>query len=267
MTDFSTEKAGDGRSARLPLAALFGRIAAGCHAGVLISAGTVLFVSVAALAIIMRLTKNYLRGSFNTWQQGDWLIHRDLAGIRRGHIGSWLLDLSDLFAVGPLSVVFVLHVVLVAVLFYLLIRVFLAVGQPLVLAPFLFSPPLFVIFWLPWEHGALRKETLAFIAILLLLLACIKRSRLRFLAASALFALSVYGHEANILFLPLFLGVLWLCRAGLSCGLVWLVLSAGHCMPLAMHCATASLRISRWSASPCWAAGLIRSSATGRSSG
>lgn len=190
----------------------FGMIHKRAHAGSVVTTVTVLFIVIAALAIIMRLTKNHMRGSFNHWQQGDWLINRNLVEIRRGHIGSWLLDLADLFSVSPLTVVFVLHATLTVVLFYMLIRVFVAVGQPLILAPFVFSPPFFVIFWLPWEHGALRKETLVFIALLLTLMACIKSSRARLIAGAILLALSIYGHEANILFLPLFFVVLWLCR-------------------------------------------------------
>lgn len=181
-------------------------------AGAMVAVATVLFVVFAGLAILMRLTRNYLRGSSNEWQQGDWLIHRDLVEIRRGHIGSWLLDLADFFSASPLTVVFVLQAVLVVVLFYLLIRLFLLTGQPLILAPFVFSPTVFVIFWLPWDYGALRKETLAFIALFVILLACLKTSPLRLVSGAVLLALSVYGHEANTLFLPVFLGVLWLCR-------------------------------------------------------
>ncbi len=178
----------------------------------LVSLFTVIFILAAGFAIIFRAFKLVRNGEAYPWLHGDWLINRELTEIRRSHIGSWILEISDLLSVSPLMVTFVLQTVLTVLLFYLLISLFLRLNEPLIFSLFVLSPALFVIFWLPYIFAAQRKEMIAFIAILLVLSSCMSRSGAGLLLGAVLLCIGVYGHEANILFLPLFMSVLWVCR-------------------------------------------------------
>ena len=98
----------------------------------------------------------------------------------------------------------------------LLFALFLKMRQPLLLAPLLVSPGLFVVFWVVDGQGAFRKEIIAYVAVLLAVWACAGKHPAAVVASALILCIAVYGHEANVLLLPLFLGVLWIFRAQVS---------------------------------------------------
>lgn len=187
------------------------------RANLLVSGATLVFCASAGLYSLMRLAIDTLFTTHitwrQTWQQGDWLINRELAETRRGHIGSGIIELADLLSVSPLVITFVFQIGLTLLAFALLFHLFLGARQPLLLALFMVSPGLFVVFWAADGQAAFRKEILSYVAILLTLSAGVSGRVLHLVFSAVIFCIGVYGHEANILFLPLFLAVLWMFRA------------------------------------------------------
>jgi hypothetical protein len=186
------------------------------RAGPVVFASAVLLCIVTCLFSFLRLTRDVFAPTGNTWrlswQQGDWLINRHLVEVRRSHIGSWILEVSDFLATSPLVVTFVLQAGLAAIALGLLLRLFAKARQPLILAPLVLSPGLFVIFWAVDGQGAFRKEIIAYMAVLLALTALTGHRPLLLATSALILGLGVLGHEVNILLLPLFLGVLWMFR-------------------------------------------------------
>lgn len=157
--------------------------------------------------VILSLFKDILAGG-NSWKQGDWLINRELVEVRRGPLGSLILDLSDVIGTNPLFSVGALQAGLVIVLFAVAARLVLAVREPMCRWLLISSPAFFLLFWSADSQGSLRKELIVFLAILLAVAELGARPRLHlFLLACVLMVVGFYGHEANILFLPLFLGL------------------------------------------------------------
>lgn len=146
----------------------------------------------------------------NPWKQGDWLINRETVDIRRGYFGSLILAVADGTGLGPLATVALLQAVAALALLVLLARVLLLAPVPAVALLLLASPALAPFFWAADPQGGLRKEILAFIAVLLAVEGLVRDRFAAFLAGTALLSLAVFAHEANILFLPLFAGLaLW----------------------------------------------------------
>ena len=142
------------------------------------------------------------------WQQGDWLINVEQVPVRRGFFGSALIALSDHTGLGLLGLTVTVQYALLAVLLALLAAVFLPARERLFHALLLASPAFVPLFWAADPNGGLRKEMVAYIALLLLLL-WVRRGGRRLLGgATALFVVSFAGHEACVLFTPLFLGIL-----------------------------------------------------------
>ncbi len=168
--------------------------------------------AISGVYVILRLLSEGIQGTGNDWKQGDWLINRDLVETRRGHLGSWILDIADLLAVSPLTTVVILQIICVIIIYVALLYVVIQVRQPMLLALIILSPGLFIIAWAADPQGSLRKETLAYLAILLCLSGLISHRIWIVFLGAVVFVLGVLGHEANILFLPLLVGVFWMFR-------------------------------------------------------
>lgn len=174
---------------------------------------SVFLVFSASYVLWLLLSRDYAQGG-DVWRQGDWLVHNLAEDLRRGLFGRQLIALADLLGRDPVSVVIGLQAALVLALYGLLARLVFAQGQPVLLVMVVMCPALFVVSWPADFEGALRKELLAFVALLLTLLGLWRaRAPLTWLGA-VLFGAAVYGNEANVLFAPLYLGLFWAFPAG-----------------------------------------------------
>lgn len=161
-------------------------------------------LTASAVFVLLDLAADLSLGG-DSWQQGDWLIHALNGPIRRGPAGSALLHAADLFGVHPVRVVGMLQAGLVLVLYTLtwwLLRDCAADFTALILIA---SPAFFVLFWVSDPQAGLRKEIIVFVALTATLLAIRHESRGLLLAGGAAFAMAALAHEANTLFLPLYL--------------------------------------------------------------
>lgn len=180
-----------------------------------------------ATAIVLTyLLQDYGLGG-NAYKQGDWLINIEQAFVRRGILGSALLHLSDALHVDLLLLVVLGQASLLLLLAGCLARVMAKVGdQPLFLL-LLFSPAFVILFWANDPQGSLRKELFAYAAFGLVLFAlagttsargaaegatrseAVGHARGLLIGATALFAVGMIAHEANLLFLPAFAWLLY----------------------------------------------------------
>ncbi len=162
-----------------------------------------------AFAIVFAyLAQDYLLGG-NSYKQGDWLINIELAAVRRGLPGSAFIHMSDLLHIDLLLLVVLCQAALLALFAACLYKVMRKIDhQPLFLL-LLFSPAFTLLFWANDPQGSLRKELFAYAAFALLLAGLADGRRLYAAIATGLFALGMLGHEANCLFLPAFVWLLY----------------------------------------------------------
>ena len=148
----------------------------------------------------------------NDWKQGDWLINVETTHIRRGLFGSAILRLADLSGIPSLYLLGGLQTGLIFASYWLLIRLLQGTLPKAAALCLIASPGFFVVTWGAEPGFSMRKEVLAFLAIMLALRTIgpdATRHKQVFLSLScALFGAGVGGHEANVLFLPLLLCVL-----------------------------------------------------------
>ncbi len=166
------------------------------------------------LAIVFAyLWQDYFLGG-NAYKQGDWLINIEQAAVRRGLPGSTFIRLSDLLHIDLLLLVVLCQATLLALFAVYLFKVVRKIDhQPLFLL-LLFSPAFTLLFWANDPQGSLRKELFVYAAFAMLLAGLADSRRLYFAVATGLFALGMLGHEANSLFLPAFLWLLYCARRG-----------------------------------------------------
>ncbi len=165
--------------------------------------------------ILLYLGQDFLLGG-HPYKQGDWLINVEQAFVRRGLLGSAFIRVSDLLQVDLLLLVVLSQAALLMLFAVALFRVMRAAHQQPLFWLLLLSPAFTWLFWANDPQGSLRKELLVYAAFALLLVGIIDRRRLNFAAAVALFAMGMLGHEANVLFLPAFIWLLYRLRqAGL----------------------------------------------------
>ncbi len=158
------------------------------------------------------LLQDAAAGAHN-WRQGDWLIHNEAGAVRRGLFGSALLRLSDMLGRDPVSVVIGLQLALLASA-YLAFRALLGRLPGGALRVLLaVSPAIFPVFWVADPDGALRKEVLAFAGLSMVALGGSGRRRGPVIAGSAFFAVGLVAHEGLVLFIPTYLGLLYLTSA------------------------------------------------------
>ncbi|USH03504.1 hypothetical protein K6Q96_05765 [Grimontia kaedaensis] len=156
--------------------------------------------------LLSELATDVLANGGHKWKQGDWLVNTLNADVRRGPLGTLFIGISDVLNVSPIIIVGAFQASLVILSFFLLGKlVSFASFQNLAFALLLASPGLFAIFWVVDPDGAFRKELVAFTALLTLLYAFRVNSVAWAMLGTLLFSLAVYGHEVNVLFLPLVL--------------------------------------------------------------
>lgn len=165
---------------------------------------------------LYRLYVEYSLGG-NSWKQGDWLIN-DLAGpIRRGLFGTALIRASDVLGTNPLLLVILFQALIATLIIVVVGMAALDLKVPDKLILILVSPGFLFFFWTSDPQGAMRKEILAYLAFLPLVVAAL-RGRGGYLAYSLsviAYAMAVAAHEANLFSLP------FLCVA------IWLILPSG----------------------------------------
>ncbi len=167
-----------------------------------------------ALAIVLvHLGQDYLLGG-NSYKQGDWLINIEHVMVRRGLPGSAFIRLSDWLHVDLLLLVVLFQAALLAVFARCLFKVLCKVDDRPLFWLLLFSPAFTLLFWADDPQGSLRKELFAYAAFALLLAGMAdRRGGYYFAWAIGLFSLGMLGHEANCLFLPAFLWLLYRARS------------------------------------------------------
>lgn len=149
-----------------------------------------------------------LKWGGNAWKQGDWLINTAGGDVRRGDFGSAVIALGDLLGTGPVLTVVGLQIGLLALLFLGFRHLAMRVPDPRVSALILVSPAIFTVFWVADPQGSLRKEVIACAALCLVAVGATQGRRLPLWCGVALLCVSFLAHEAMVLLLPAFLGVL-----------------------------------------------------------
>jgi hypothetical protein len=148
----------------------------------------------------------------NSWKQGDWLIHSLGEPIRRGPFGSALLTLSDALGGNPLALLLVFQGMVIALIFSVVGAAAFKLGAPVKLLLVLLSPAFVVLFWFNDPQGSVRKEMLAYLAFLpLIVVSMTGRGRTLALVLSVVaYGIAVIAHEGNVFFLPFLWLAMWL---------------------------------------------------------
>jgi hypothetical protein len=148
----------------------------------------------------------------NNWKQGDWLINELSGPIRRGLFGSALLRISDVIGLNPLLLLILFQAAIVTLIFAVVGVSAFKLGAPDKVVLLLLSPAFVMFFWFNDPQGSVRKEILAYLAFLPLIVAAIRgRGSLLALALSiTAYAIAMAAHEANVFFLPFLLVAMWL---------------------------------------------------------
>jgi hypothetical protein len=148
----------------------------------------------------------------NPWKQGDWLIHGLAGPIRRGPFGTGLLALSDALGTSPLLLLIWLQGFIVTLIFVVVGAAALKLGVPDNLLIILLSPAFIFFFWSNDPQGSMRKEILAYLAFLPLIIFAMRGRGgvLAFIISSMLYAIATMAHEANVFFLPFLWVGMWL---------------------------------------------------------
>lgn len=151
-----------------------------------------------------------IRAGGNSFKTGDWLISYAAGPMRRGLFGQAMLALGDL-GLPLLWATYAVQVLLYAVVFWAVLRLYLSRPRGFLWLALLFSPA-FLLFGFYDLQGGFRKEIIAFCAFVLLLLPCAERrlQRRHLVLASVLFGVGVLSHEMTAFTLPYFLYVLLL---------------------------------------------------------
>jgi len=148
----------------------------------------------------------------NSWKQGDWLIN-DLAGpIRRGPFGTALLTLSDALGANPLLLLIWLQGLIVTLIFVVIGAAAFKLGVPDKLLLVMLSPAFLIFFWFNDPQGAMRKEILAYLAFLPLIVSAMRNhgSRVALALSTTAYGIAVFAHEGNVFFLPFLWVAMWL---------------------------------------------------------
>lgn len=152
-----------------------------------------------ALLLLRRLIHltNLGGGEF---QHADWLVNFSSGIVRRGISGEFFLTVSQWLNVSPLILVSTVQGLLTIVLITALFAKALTFRMSDLTVVLLLSPAL-VLFWVNDTTGAFRKELLALTAFLPLLFARTSGPG-GILAVVAMFSVSVFFHEGNLILTP-----------------------------------------------------------------
>ena len=155
------------------------------------------------LLIVHRLIWLIGEGGGN-YQSADWLINFSSGIVRRGASGESILFLSDTLQVSPLYFLGFMQGIITATIVVALFLKGVSLKMPERVALLLLSPAL-VLFWVNDFDGALRKEILAYLAFIPLLIPAVNEIWRRVLPATTvvIFAVAVAFHEANAFMAPL----------------------------------------------------------------
>jgi hypothetical protein len=150
-------------------------------------------------------------GEPNSYLTGDWLINYGGGFVRRGLFGEIALRAGDLISVSPVWIAFVVPAAAMLWLVAIVIRWFFQTDRDPNWLLLLLSPA-FLMFWVLDGLAILRKETLAFVALALLIGASHPGTRtgLRVVIAFALFTFAALSHELTLFVSPFFLYALFL---------------------------------------------------------
>lgn len=163
------------------------------------------------LVVILNFLSYDINSGGDEWRQGDWLINNDILEIRRGWLGSILLDISRYFKLNAIYIVVVAQGLITTLIF---LTAWIA-GLKLRnndIAFFLLISPVFIMFWFNDLEGSVRKEILAYLAFTPFVFAAINNDgskKLRYVLLSlTIFFIASFSHEANTLFLPFYIASL-----------------------------------------------------------
>lgn len=163
-------------------------------------------LAIALAGAMATLAQGALQGG-SDWQQADWLIHNEGGFVRRGMLGSLLIRLGDLLALGPLAATIALQAALAVATALLTWRACLRQGVTAKLLLVVVSAGFFLVFWNGDRQGAFRKEIFVFLSLAILAYGAALPSlpRWQVLASALAFVAGVTAHEGMIFFLPLYL--------------------------------------------------------------
>lgn len=195
------------------------------------------FLALSCLYVSWRAFRDYQVGG-QPYKQGDWLISNAGGAVRRGHFGSGIISISDFLGIDLLLTVFLAQVIALLILFAAFRRVITPLTNSSILLAI--SPAIFTVFWVADPGGSVRKELLAFAGLAMCALSTMRDSRLLLGVGVLTLCVSFVAHEAMVLFVPSFLGIIFLSgmfktdrnRATVSCAVVLCV--AAYCFYFAV---------------------------------
>ena len=177
-----------------------------------LSRNQILALAVLTLSAIQVLVWNkewWAMGGY-AWSQGDWFINNAAGPVRRGVVGSALIALSDATGIQLLPLVLAIQAALSAAVYGAVIWAVLRLREVPDRLLLLLVSPAFLVFWANDFNTIGRKELLACLAFLPLLVSVYRgRPGIASLVASALiFVVAGVAHEANLFFLPFLLAAM-----------------------------------------------------------
>lgn len=142
----------------------------------------------------------------NSWQQGDWLINNHYSTIRRGWLGSIFIDLSYYLKINIIYIVTVVQGTIITFLFLILWRTGVKQSNNDIVF-FLLISPIFIMYGFNDLDSSLRKEIIAYLAFIPLLIYSEKKENLLLYitTSSIIYLIAVLSHEANSFFLPFYI--------------------------------------------------------------
>jgi hypothetical protein len=161
--------------------------------------------------VLLYLHQDFLAGG-NSWRQGDWLIHNFVDPVRRGVFGSGLLAVAAAFDIGPLTLLVSIQSAIVAAMFVVVAIATARLQWPPKLLLLLLSPAFVILFWFNDPYGSVRKEILAYLSFLPLIVAAVtaRGGLLACALAIIVYGVAVVAHEGNVFFLPFLWVAIWL---------------------------------------------------------
>ncbi len=148
----------------------------------------------------------------NSWKQGDWLINSIETTVRRGYLGSVLIQSAEVLGLSPVTLVVILQTAMVAGSAILIALAIWPMVPRYTLWLLVIGPGFFLRFWALDVQGGLRKETIAFFGFSILLYAALRAGRAGGLAwlASVLLSVALIGHEGVVFLVPFFFACLYM---------------------------------------------------------
>ena len=163
----------------------------------------VLDVALASSFLVVALrVLNDVRLGGHGFKQGDYLINSIVEPVRRGHLGTAAIWVSDLLGSNPLYVVAAFQFVMLVILYVSVRTVFRAIGRAELALLLALSAAFFVTFWVADPQGSVRKELIAFAGLALLASGFLARSNLKIALGALVFCIALVSHEAMVLLLP-----------------------------------------------------------------